>query len=115
MKKYVNNSDMRQYVQKCELFVNNNQTVMSEVKETKEDKWYTVYSYGTHFPMYICDMNTGEWFGTWEKHSRTTTQHQNKTHPHRDVKYLALHLMKKLDKFGPTGFIMKEIADAAGI
>ena len=115
MKKYVNNNDMRQYVQKCQPFINNNQTVYSNTSQEKDDNWYTVYSYGTHFPMYICDLNTKEWYGTWEKHSRTTTRHQNKTHPLCEVKYLPLHLMKKMGKFGPKGFILKEIAEAAGI
>lgn len=115
MKKYVNNSDMRQYVQKCELFVNNNQTVFSRCNVSNHDKWYTVYSYGAHFPMYICDMNTGEWYGTLDRFSRTTSQHQSKTHPLCEVKYLSLEQMEKMDARGPNTFFMKEIADAAGI
>ena len=50
---------------------------------------YVVYSYGTHFPMYIWDEVTQRWYGNRDKYSITTTRHQRYACPgysyHDDV------------------------------
>lgn len=45
------------------------------------DHWYVVFSYGTHFPMFLFDMATEQWFGNRERYSRTTSRHQGACSP----------------------------------
>lgn len=42
---------------------------------------FTVYSYGTHFPMYVYDYKTQRWYGNSSKFSRTTSKHQTIMRP----------------------------------
>ena len=42
---------------------------------------YVVYSYGSHFPMYIWDEVTQRWYGNRDKYSITTTRHQRHACP----------------------------------
>lgn len=42
---------------------------------------FTVYSYGSHFPMYVYDYETCRWYGNSSKYSRTTSKHQTLMRP----------------------------------
>jgi len=111
----VSNNDVRRLVQERKVFTTHNGTIFSHNYTHKGQHWYVVYSYGRHFPMYIYDHTTGEWFGNWEKVSRTTTKHQNKAHPHCEVKYLSKRHMIAMADHGPREFVLREIAQAAGL
>ncbi len=41
---------------------------------------YTVYSYGTHWPMFCCV--GGRWFENDGRYSPTTSKHRSQLHPH---------------------------------
>lgn len=41
---------------------------------------YAVFSYGSHFPMYVFDPNVG-WIGNKDKYSSSTTRQQSHTRP----------------------------------
>lgn len=113
MIKGVSNADVRPLVQKCKDFVTNNHTIFGRNYASDSDKWYAVYSYGEHFPMYVCDRNTGEWYANREKVSRTTSKHQGKAHPYTEVLHLSCSQMEVLAKLGPNKFAMREIEHAA--
>lgn len=49
------------------------------------DKLYVVYSYGSHFPMYVYDKEQGKWIGNKEKYSQSTTRHQSLLRPSQGV------------------------------
>ena len=61
---------------------------------------YVVYSYGTHFPMYVYDasasvfdgfgsvVSKGVWLGNTDKYSVTTSKHQSTTRPNTVHKWL---------------------------
>ena len=51
------------------------------VTDDKTDEIYVVYSYGSHFPMYIYDKEQGKWIGNKDKYSRSTTRHQSQLRP----------------------------------
>ena len=36
---------------------------------------YAVYSFGTHYPLFVFDETTGEWYRNKDKYSKTTTRH----------------------------------------
>lgn len=42
---------------------------------------YVVYSYGSHFPMYIYDDQENKWIGNKDKYSSSTTRHQSLLRP----------------------------------
>lgn len=44
-------------------------------------KIYVVYSYGSHFPMYIYDDQEDKWIGNKDKYSQSTTRHQSLLRP----------------------------------
>jgi hypothetical protein len=61
---------------------------------------YVVYSYGTHFPMYIYDEDTGSWFGNIDKYSVTTSRHQTTCHPPEVHYWYDTGMMQKIATFG---------------
>lgn len=40
---------------------------------------YVVYSYGTHFPMFVYD--SGKWYGNKDRYSRSTNRRYSQLHP----------------------------------
>lgn len=61
---------------------------------------YVVYSYGTHFPMYIFDAVTEQWFGNLDKYSSTTSRHQSACHPPNVHVWYDTGMMQKIAMFG---------------
>lgn len=67
---------------------------------------YVVYSYGTHFPMYVYDasasvfdevgneVSKGVWLGNTDKYSTTTSKHQGKCRPNEVHKWLNTEQLK---------------------
>ena len=51
---------------------------------------YVVYSYGSHFPMYVWDTATQRWYGNKDKYSRSTSRHQSACQP-LDIRYEPFH------------------------
>jgi hypothetical protein len=49
---------------------------------------YVIYSYGSHFPMYVWDETAKIWLGNSDKYSRTTSTHQSKYRPSEVAKWL---------------------------
>lgn len=72
MKKKVANRNMGELVAEKIIFMNNNETVFSEISDGR----YIVYSYGYHWPMLICEeLNGEEWYINEDKSSQTTSGH----------------------------------------
>lgn len=61
---------------------------------------YVVYSYDTHFPMYIFDQDTEQWFGNIDTYSPTTSRHQSACHPDRVDYWYDTGMMQKIAMFG---------------
>ena len=57
---------------------------------------YVVYSYGTHFPMYVYDSLSNTWFGNYDKYSVSTSKHQSQLRPSGDVIYRNTELLKNI-------------------
>ena len=47
---------------------------------------YVVYSYGTHYPLYIHDQ--GQWYGNDTYYSQTTGRHRSIARPSKDIIWL---------------------------
>src|SRR5690606_23503326 len=49
--------------------------------ENYSDRYYVVYSYGPHFPIYLWSTYEQRWYGNKDKYSLTTTMHQTAAQP----------------------------------
>jgi len=76
----LSNSNVRGAVQNLKEFKNTNGTLFGRW-ETRF--LYVVYSYGEHFPLFLCDCSHGEraWAVNTDKYSVTTSKHFSQAHP----------------------------------
>lgn len=78
------NRDCRTLVQQCKPFTANN--IFAESVTTNDNSTpchyprYIVYSYGKHFPMYICENDY--WYYNCDKYSPSTSKHQSQANPY---------------------------------
>lgn len=91
------------YASRRQLF----QTRHRSVFPVDTDDLYIVYSYGYHWPIYVYDKATGQWFGNESKYSVTTTRHLSdvKPAPHHEITWLTVEQVVDLvDSGGFTKF-----------
>lgn len=61
---------------------------------------YVVYSYGTHWPLFIWSPLEQRWFENSSRYSTTTSRHRSACHPHCDTIQRPLQWMKDLIRLG---------------
>ena len=76
---------------------------------------YVIYSYGSHFPMYVYDEESGEWIGNKDKYSRTTSTHQSKYRPSEVAKWFNTTGTMEVVLYGLVGHITNRMEKGAGI
>ena len=76
------NQNARKYVEQRVEFNGNN--TYARWEQGTHDKYYVVYSYGSHFPMYVYDVHLG-WFENSDKYSVTTSKQQSQLRPSSDA------------------------------
>ena len=69
-------------------------TWVQDFKEWANNQAYVVYSYGTHFPMFIYLDNT--WYENSDKYSVSTSKQQTQAHPLIDTIKKTTKEMKEL-------------------
>lgn len=108
------NSDAIKFIEYRDEFITNSQTMHGQWKYKGEDGGrYVVYSYGEHFPMYIYDSKTCEWYGNKDKYSRTTSCHQTKARPRAGVDdWFDTETMKRIVEFGMVGLVEHKLEKA---
>lgn len=74
---------------------------------------YVVYSYGTHFPMYLYDADTGKWYGNNDKYSRTTSRHQGACRPPRVDFWMPTETMQRFAAMGVIPYINSKLRGEA--
>ena len=77
-KNKVNNRVAREYVQNCRPFEGSN--IFGIVRHTDTSARYVVYSYGTHWPLWIRE--EGVWYENISKYGSTTSKHKTMTNPY---------------------------------
>jgi hypothetical protein len=97
------NRDARQFVQKQHPFEGSNLYAQFHTQnhpngENGPDMWYVVYSYGTHWPLFI--HAGGTWFENKDTHSQSTKRHHSQCHPHCPTVLLPAQWMKRLAEGG---------------
>lgn len=109
------NSDAIRFIEYRDEFETNNQTMFGrwQYKHERGTGRYVVYSYGYHFPMYVYDANTCEWYGNKDKYSRTTSSHQTKARPRAGIAdWFDTETMKRIIEFGMVGLIEHKLEKA---
>jgi hypothetical protein len=82
---------------------------------------YVVYSYGTHWPLYIYDALSTSWFANSGKYSRTTSRHYQQARPAYDavpmgrLNPLPPDDMRELACRGLVNWLMSKAAGKTGI
>lgn len=94
----VSNSNCSYYVKNKEEFIGSNMYAAERLVGSLFDgtRVYVVYSYGEHFPMWIYDYQTGQWYGNKDKFSITTSKQQNQSRPDRVSRWFDTDEMKDI-------------------
>lgn len=71
------NNELRGPIKRREMFKTNSGSVFPR----REGNLYVVYSYDTHFPMWVYDGHLNQWFGNSDRYSRTTSKQHSQTRP----------------------------------
>jgi hypothetical protein len=90
------NQNAREYVQRNEPFQGSNMFGVFDDDDQGSNTPYVVYSYGTHFPMFIYLGNT--WYENSDKYSVSTSKQQTQAHPQMDTIKMTTKEMKELLK-----------------
>ena len=110
------NKNCREYVQRREPFQGSNlwgAWIKSTLVESSDEQ-YVVFSYGHHFPIYIFDQDTQQWFANKDKYSLTTTRHQSQARPISDgtqLQWLDTRRMIVLATIGYTEFVKRRVIE----
>ena len=94
----LSNKEVSSYVNNLKPFETNSGSIFSDGGRDKG--LYAVYSYGFHFPMYVYDTASKQWFGNHDKYSNTTSRHQNCAQPSAKIHWMGTHDMKLLTAAG---------------
>jgi hypothetical protein len=69
----------------------------TNAEDIEKDCIYVVYSYGTHFPLWVYDPLVDRWFGNADNYSVTTSKHRSQSQPlDVTVKWFDTETMKRL-------------------
>jgi hypothetical protein len=71
---------------------------------------YMVFSYGTHWPLFIYEQVTDTWYANRDKYSQSTSRHYSQANPsmyNPEIKLvpLSVHDMKAVVRGGSVGLI----------
>lgn len=75
------------------------------------ERLFVVYSYGSHWPLYIWHEPTGTWYENGDRYSRTTSRHRNQAWPGRTDEILPCCQMRKIAEGGRIGAIRHLLAE----
>lgn len=85
------NRDCRRAVEHTETFTAHN--VFAE----NRGKFYVVYSYGHHFPMWAYDREGNQWYGNMDKYSVSTSRQQSQSRPFTSGMMIMMHTQELQD------------------
>lgn len=104
----VANNNARRYVQALEEFSGSN--TAGEWAHNGEIMWYSVYSYGYHWPLFVYE--DGRWYENADKYSRTTSKHHGQLHPLCDTEKHSSDDMVDIARLGVAGWMGKKLRAA---
>lgn len=106
----ITNNIARSFVQTHEHFTANNIFAHWDDCRSPEGEFvgrvYIVYSYGLHYPMFIYDPATNQWYENADKYSPTTSKHRSQCRPVPDAIKLNTEQMQLVKKHGTAGLLL---------
>lgn len=69
---------------------------------------YVVYSYGTHWPLYIYDSLSDKWFENEDRYSTTTSKHRTLTRPNAKTLLRSCSWMKACIEAGGADLLEEQ-------
>lgn len=109
------NRDARSFVQRCHPFEGSNlygsYYCVNPSSAKPGDSGYVVYSYGEHWPLFICVHLDGRdrWFENRDRATRTTSRHHSQVHPHCETTLLEVDDMRLLRRRGFEALVIKQL------
>ena len=103
------NLNARQYVQRRESFDGSNLYARTYLANDRcLTNRYVVYSYGSHFPLFIAEWLPGDgrvqWYENVDKYSVTTSKHKSQTHPlEANILPMTSDAMRTIADWGTAG------------
>jgi hypothetical protein len=103
------NTNARQYVQRREPFDGSNLYARTyPANDNCLTNRYVVYSYGSHFPLFIAEWSPEDgkvqWYENTSKYSVTTSKHRSQTHPlEANVLPMTAGAMRTIADWGTAG------------
>jgi hypothetical protein len=113
----VSNNKARDYVNGLKTFQGSNTFAEWRTHGSGDDsglhehkKIYVVYSYGSHFPMYVYDDQENKWIGNKDKYSQSTTRHQSLLRPSGvEIMWLNTNDMQGvINNYGIVGYLINK-------
>jgi hypothetical protein len=101
----ITNRSARIEVQRKQEFVGSN--IFGEHVEDR----YVVYSYGKHWPLYVYDYETGQWFENEGSYSTTTSRHRNQLRPSANTVKVPANVINAIAKFGYTSSVIRRLTE----
>jgi len=104
------NSDARSLVQnRIDFNGNNTYARTHEANKDRPTDLYIVYSYGSHFPLFIAETFEGitKWYENADRYSQTTSKHRSQLHPHYETTKLLTKDMMRMTAYGIAGVVAK--------
>ena len=95
------NRDASSYVRRRQEFKGSN------LFSRQLDERYVVYSYGSHWPMFI--YADGIWYENQDKYSRTTSMQKSQAHPCTDTIKLSVEQMVSIAEKGVVGHVTERM------
>jgi hypothetical protein len=110
------NANARQYVQRREAFDASNTFAHTFPPNSNCLTYrYVVYSYGTHFPLFIAEWlpedGKVQWYENADKYSRTTSKHHTQLHPLQQTMPMTTERMQTLARYGIAGVAVGRFED----
>jgi hypothetical protein len=102
------NREASSYALAREPFDNHNETLFGEWRD--EYSRYIVYSYGYHWPLYIYDTTTEQWYENESRYSRTTSRHRSQARPTGNTVKFPVETMKWIASHGVVGAAAERMA-----
>jgi hypothetical protein len=113
--KRINGRLSRPYVQRKLPFKNNNGQLYAEWVGLNGiengDARYVVYSYDTHWPLFVYVSKVDTWFENKDKFSPTTSKHRTQTHPHCSTVLLSPDQIRLLDRMGYNSLVYERLTN----
>jgi hypothetical protein len=61
---------------------------------------YTIYSYGSHYPMYVYDYEACQWYGNKDKSTPTTNRHMKRFEPYSVAQWVDTETLSNISIYG---------------